>query len=70
MLMKWKPINELNRSESQHLLVTQDGLIRLLFWSGSRRRFEDENGGDVLPLDPCGQPTHFMPLPPLPDAPA
>lgn len=65
--MKWKPIDELNKSESQHLLVTQDGLIRLLFWSGSRRRLEDAaTGRDILPRDPCGQPTHFMLLPPLP----
>lgn len=68
--MKWKPIEELNRSESKHLLVTQNGRIRLLFWSGSRRRLEDDCGCDVLPLDPCGQPTHFMLLPPFPNAPA
>lgn len=66
--MNWKPIEELNRRESKHLLVTQDGLIRFLFWSGPRRRLEDAaNGRDVLPRDPCGQPTHFMELP---DAPA
>lgn len=64
--MNWKPIEELNRRESQRVLVAQDGHISILTWYSVRQIWADDSGHDVLPRDECGQPTHFAILPNAP----
>lgn len=64
--MKWKPIEELNRRESQRVLVAQSGRVAILSWYSVRQMWVDDSGRDVLPLDELGQPTHFAIVPNAP----
>lgn len=64
--MKWKPIAELDRAETQRVLVAQDGDITILTWKMIRQAWFTDSGEQVLPRDEFGQPTHYCDLPNAP----
>ena len=72
----WVYIELLDKSKTQRVLVTQDGLVALRIWDAEQQRWElDSYACDGLPegrmlnphRDRCCQPTHWkaLPFPPV-----
>jgi len=64
----WQPIETLDRTKMQFVLVFEDGAIRLRLWCPAKGywEFSDTIGHKVIPGDECSRPTHWMNLPPPP----
>lgn len=65
----WLGIDRLDRSEMQFVLVTDCDTVRLRLWNPHQNRWEPEppRFGPLTDADDCCEPTHFMPLPDLPN---
>lgn len=64
MNTEWTPIEKLDRTQMQFLLVYEDGAMRMRLWSpGGFWELSDVFGQRVTDLDQCSSPTHFMVLP-------
>ncbi len=66
--MNWQPIAEFNRKELQFVLVTDCDVVRLRLWCPFQNRWEPEppRMGALTDMDDCHEPTHWMPIPELP----
>lgn len=64
MNLEWKPISEMDRIQSQFVIVTEDGAVRLQYWNSYQNKWEDTRFNTEVD---CPNPTHFMecPEPPI-----
>lgn len=56
----WRPMSHFDPNEMQFVLLHEDGAIRLRLWNPSSRRWELDDGREVL------NATHYTELPALP----
>ncbi len=66
----WQPIETFDKDVSQFVLVHEDGAMRAFFWDHINKQWEhpDRIGHVVRDDDMCAHLTHWMPLPPAPQA--
>jgi 16S rRNA U516 pseudouridylate synthase RsuA-like enzyme len=64
----WRPIETLDRSKMDFVLVTEDGAVRLHLWNPKGYWERAYPIGSVVgPCDDCANPTHWMPCPDAPN---
>ena len=64
--MRWQPIETLNRTEMQFVLVSQDGAVRLHLWNPRGYWERSYPYGSIVGEGDCQNPTHWMPCPDAP----
>jgi len=62
---EWLPIETMDKTRLQMVLVYDDGAIRLFLWDNARQQWEHLHkiGAVVGEFEMCSTPTHWMPLP-------
>lgn len=66
---EWKPIDTLDKTKMDFVLVTQDGAVRLHLWNPYRVSWERAwpIGSIVQDGEDCFAPTHWMTCPDAPE---
>lgn len=64
----WQPIQTLDRTQMQFVLVTEDGAVRLHLWNPRGYWERAFPIGSIVDNGDCENPTHWMPLPGAIDA--
>lgn len=67
-MSEWQPIDTLDLTQDQFVLLYQQGGVRLLYWESKNRCWTYPDSPFNVYKGIVSEPTHWMPLPAFPDS--